>query len=358
MVLSPMVLARGVRLHPAVTLILMLVGSALLGGLGMVIVVPVVSALVIGISAYRQASRPVLGAVVAARYDSEEGVRPVRLVSPAAPELTPCDQWDNGWVDRLLQRRERSAWRLQRAEARETAIRDRMTQDEPSMDAGGMPALLVPGMGCPQSMLGPMAAWLRWLGFEPTIVAPRHGMGCGEQSVAAVLHVLEEITDGGRRKAVVLAHSRGGQFARVAAVRAPHMVAGLITLGSPTAGVFGVRPRLTLPLVGLSMVGSVGGRSVVGVGCLVGGCCRDVRRDLTAMLQPGVRFLSVFSRCDGVVSWRSCLDPSARLCEVTCGHGAMVHEPAVMDVVEAELAALRSEAERTAPVVVDLANGS
>jgi triacylglycerol lipase len=213
-------------------------------------------------------------------------------------------------------------------------------------------------MGCPQSMLGPMAAWLRWLGFEPTIVAPRHGMACGEQSVTAVLQALGEITDGGRRKAVVLAHSRGGQFARVAAVRAPDMVAGLITLGSPTAGVFRVRARLALPLVGLGVVGSVGGGSVVGVGCLVGGCCRDVRRDLTAMLQPEVRFLSVFSRRDGVVSWRSCLDPSARLREVTCGHGAMVHEPAVMDAVEDELATLCSEAERTPTVVMGRAHRS
>ena len=357
MVLSPLMLARGVHLHPAVTLILMLMGSALLGGLGMVIIVPVVSALVIGASAYRQTSRPILGAVVATRSDPEEGVRPVRLVSPAAPELTLCDQWDTGWVDRLLQRRERSAWRLERAEARVTAIRDRMTKDEPPMDAGGMPALLVPGMGCPQSMLGPMAAWLRWLGFEPTIVAPGHGMGCGEQSVAAVLQALKEITDDGRRKAVVLAHSRGGQFARVAAVRAPHMVAGLITLGSPTAGVFGVRPRLALPLVGLGVVGSIGGRSVVGVGCLVGGCCRDVRRDLAAMLQPEVRFLSVFSRRDGVVSWRSCLDPSARLREVTVAtarwctnrrhgcRGGRAGHPCSM-------------AKRTPPVVVGLAHRS
>jgi hypothetical protein len=280
----------------------------------------------------------------------------VRL--PPAPEVTFCDQWDDGWVDRLLQRRERSAWRHERAGQRVAAIRARMAQGAPPMDAGGMPALLVPGMGCPKSMLGPMAAWLRWLGFEPMIVAPRHGMACGEQSVAAVLQALEEVTDGGRRKAVVLAHSRGGQFARVAAVRAPDRVAGLITLGSPTAGVFGVRPRLALPLVGLGVVGSVGGRTVVGVGCLVGGCCRGVRRDLSTMLQPEVRFLSVFSRRDGVVSWRSCLDPSARLREVTCGHGAMLHEPAVMDVVEDELATLCSEAERTAPVVVGLARTS
>jgi triacylglycerol lipase len=324
----------------------------------MVIAVPIVSALVVGAAAYRQAPRPATSAVVAPRGDRKHEVRQIQLLPTPAPELTTHDQWDDRWVDRLLRRRERAGWRLERGEMRVAALRARMTQPRPLLDAGGMPVLLVPGMGCPHSMLAPMAGWLRWMGFQPRIVAPHHGLGCGEASVAAVLQALEEITGNGRRKAVVLAHSRGGQFARVAAVRAPDLVAGLITLGSPTASVFGVRPRLALPLVVVGVLGTIASCSVVGISCLVGGCCRQVRRDLTEVLNPNVRYLSVFSRCDGAVNWRSCLDPSARLHEVLCSHDAMVYEPAVMDLIEEELATLCSSEDRAAPVVVRLAHGT
>ena len=47
------------------------------------------------------------------------------------------------------------------------------------------------------------------------------------------------------------------------------------------------------------------------------------REDLGAWLPPGVSAVAIYSRSDGVVSWRACLDPSARQVEVESSHAGM-----------------------------------
>ena len=54
-----------------------------------------------------------------------------------------------------------------------------------------------------------------------------------------------------------------------------------------------------------------------------------------------VAFTSVFSRRDGVVDWRSCLDPQPETVEVCTSHIGMAFDPVVLDVVAATLAANR-----------------
>jgi hypothetical protein len=40
-------------------------------------------------------------------------------------------------------------------------------------------------------------------------------------------------------------------------------------------------------------------------------------------LPPGVGFVSLYSRSDGVVDWRACLDPAADWVEVDASHTGM-----------------------------------
>ena len=42
--------------------------------------------------------------------------------------------------------------------------------------------------------------------------------------------------------------------------------------------------------------------------CLRGRCCEPFRADLMHDFPPDVRYVSVYSRSDGIVDWRSCLD--------------------------------------------------
>jgi predicted PurR-regulated permease PerM/pimeloyl-ACP methyl ester carboxylesterase len=318
-VLAPWLLGRGFRLHPTVILVLTLLGGSLLGVAGMVFAVPLAGAALRGRSAYREtmAGPP-----------------------PEPPTRPKCERHDLKLVVRLLDLRESRPANRARAQERSESVSARMAREPARLDGKGMPVLLVTGMACRPEMLQPLAEWLKWLNFQPHIIAPGHGLACGEWSAAEVSRTLAEITEDGRGKAVVIAHSRGGQFARAAAFRSPHMVSGLITLGSPLATKVGLQPRLAGKVALLAAVGTFGVGGVVGLRCLLGRCCRQMRHDLTTPLAPGVRFVSVFSRNDTLVRWTSCLDPSARLHQVTCNHHGLVHEDDALDAIERELEAI------------------
>ena len=44
-------------------------------------------------------------------------------------------------------------------------------------------------------------------------------------------------------------------------------------------------------------------------------------------------FTAIYSRRDGIVDWRACVDPEAHAVEVTTSHVGMAIDPRVMDVV-------------------------
>jgi hypothetical protein len=46
-------------------------------------------------------------------------------------------------------------------------------------------------------------------------------------------------------------------------------------------------------------------------------------KDLQGPLPTEVRAVSIYSRSDGIVAWRACLDPSARHVEVDSSHSGM-----------------------------------
>ncbi len=132
-----------------------------------------------------------------------------------------------------------------------------------------------------------------------------------------------------------MAHSRGGQFARACAVRRPDLVHGLITLGSPLNSLIGgVHPLVKTAAVAFAVAGTAGVPGLIRSGCLHGRCCRGLRQDLVRSFPPDVPFLSVFSRMDSVVDWRSSLDPDARHRHVTTTHLGLLY---AFDVLAEEL---------------------
>ena len=56
-------------------------------------------------------------------------------------------------------------------------------------------------------------------------------------------------------------------------------------------------------------------------------------------------FTAIYSKRDGIVDWRACLDPAAQQVEVRTSHCGMAVDPVVMDHV---LAALREQQVRRA----------
>jgi hypothetical protein len=58
--------------------------------------------------------------------------------------------------------------------------------------------------------------------------------------------------------------------------------------------------------------------------CFRGKCCEDFRAAFESPFPPDVGYLSIYSKIDGIVDWRACLDPEAdELVEVRASHCGM-----------------------------------
>lgn len=209
---------------------------------------------------------------------------------------------------------------------------------DPPVDLGGLPVLVVGGLSAGPRVLGPMQDWLQRIGARTLLAPTQYGIACGERSAGAVTDALARHVDATGERAVIVAHSRGGQFARPVAVRRPDLVRGLITLGSPLTRLLGANPLVLLEVLGLGIAGSLGIPGLLRFSCLWGECCRLLRDDLMGPFPVDVPFVSVFSRKDEVVPWRVSLDPAARYREVRTTHGGLIASPVALQALAQELA--------------------
>jgi triacylglycerol lipase len=261
----------------------------------------------------------------------------------AVPAVAPTGGPGARWVSRLASALSPPLL----AEVRSLAARETGTTDllaaEPPLDARGLPVLLVGGMASTPALLQPLHDWLVHLGARPTVPPIRYGVDCGERTAERLVDARERTAGATGERCLVLAHSRGGQFARAAAVRRPELVRGLVTLGSPLNRMLGVHPLLKAEVAVLGVAGSLGVPGLLRAGCLWGECCRALRRDLAAPFPAEVPFVSIFSRLDHLVDWRSCLDPAARHREVRATHSGLLSSPAAYAVLAEELAQMVAE---------------
>ena len=127
----------------------------------------------------------------------------------------------------------------------------------------------------------------------------------------------------------IVGHSLGGMLARGLAVRRPDLVSGIVTLGSPmlAPGAHHVLADRERRRAGPAQPGR-------GARADVGGLRRrrvraaELRGEPASRCPPGSRFTAIYSRRDGIVDWRACVDPVAH-----AGRGARLprrhgHRPA------------------------------
>jgi triacylglycerol lipase len=229
-------------------------------------------------------------------------------------------------------------WHEAQALAQRSAIERHPLWHCSPLDAAGLPVLLVGGMGSTPQLLRPLHDLLQRLNCQVVAPSVRLGIGCGEATTRVVEDALVRHVDTAARPAVIIGHSRGGQFARAVAVRRPHLIRGLITLGSPLTDLFAVHPLLRVPVAALSVAGALGIPGLLRPTCLWGSCCAQLRADLAGPFPAMVRFLSVHSRVDTIVDWRSTRDPAARHHEVHTSHGGLIWDPTSIAVIVDELA--------------------
>jgi pimeloyl-ACP methyl ester carboxylesterase len=212
----------------------------------------------------------------------------------------------------------------------------------------GRGVLLVPGFLAGDGTLGTMAKWLRANGYWTRRAGIRSNIGCSQEACARIEASAEALVARTGQKVTIIGQSRGGVLARVVAYRRPDLVSGVIALGAPTRSMLKVHP---LVLLNVGLVGALGTGRVPGfmsLNCLRGACCEPFRTDLPADFPTDVRYVSVYSRSDGIVDWRACLDPAAdRHIEVRSSHCGM----AVSEDVYRLLAATLAEFATAKPIV-------
>jgi triacylglycerol lipase len=221
-------------------------------------------------------------------------------------------------------------------------VRDPIYRGEGIPDAGDQPVLLIPGFLAGDGSLGLMTKWLRRTGHYTRKAGMRANVDCSEATVQRVIDRLESMAEVHGQKVALVGQSRGGCIARVIAVRRPDLVSGIVTLGSPIVDPFAIHPVVRLQIYALGAIGTLGAKGLFRNSCRAGDCCEDFREDLEGPFPKGVGFLSVYSKSDGVVNWRACLDPAAAHLEIEASHVGMAVNARAYEAIAKALEAYRS----------------
>lgn len=196
----------------------------------------------------------------------------------------------------------------------------------PALPRGdGHPVLVLPGLLAGDGSTRALRRDLRRLGYFVHGWRLGRNVGPTERCVTGLRERITEIADRHGTAVSLVGWSLGGIYARELARRAPEAVRQVITLGSPIrleceaqTRAHGVFERFSHLHV----------------------------EEWTLPLEHGcdplpVPATSIYSRCDGIVSWRACLDepsPRAENIAVLASHLGLGHHPAVVYAVADRLA--------------------
>jgi triacylglycerol lipase len=217
-------------------------------------------------------------------------------------------------------------------------VRDPVFRGDGVADGRGQPVLLIPGFLAGDDSLAVMTRWLRRTGHHTSKAGIRSNVGCSGSVVERLERRLEALVRRQGRRAVVIGQSRGGSFAKVLAQRRPDLVAGIVALGSPTRDPLAVHPGAHHGVAAVAVLGQLGAPGLFTRACLEGDCCAEFWELHRRPLTRGVGYVSIYSRSDGIVDWRCCLDPDATHVEIASSHIGMAVHP---DGYRAIAAALR-----------------
>jgi pimeloyl-ACP methyl ester carboxylesterase len=192
------------------------------------------------------------------------------------------------------------------------------------IEAASRPAaLLIPGFMAGDQSLGVLAGWLRRRGSRVAPSGILLNTDCAERAVGRIEARLRRLAERAERPVVIIGQSRGGELARVVALRNPDAVGTLVMLGSPVLDPLSVGPAVMGAVRSVARLGDLGIPGMFSRECGTGPCCAAFREDLLAPLPAEARAVAIFSRSDGIVSPQACLDPCAEHIEVESSHAGM-----------------------------------
>ncbi|HEX4563980.1 MAG TPA: alpha/beta hydrolase [Solirubrobacteraceae bacterium] len=208
----------------------------------------------------------------------------------------------------------------------------------PARSRNARAVLLIPGFMAGDGSLSVMAGWLRRRGSRVAGAGMLLNTDCAERAVERLEGRLRRLSSRAGERVVVIGQSRGGELGRVLALRNPDAVSTLVMLGSPVLGPLNVGPAVWSALRSVARLGDAGVPGMLSRECAVGECCASFRTDLRGRMPQSVRTVSVYSKSDPIVSYRSCLDPDAEQVEVSSSHTGMSVNVGVYRVIARVLA--------------------
>jgi triacylglycerol lipase len=195
------------------------------------------------------------------------------------------------------------------------------------------PVILVPGFMAGDATLHAMSRTLRRRGFRTYRSHIHSNVGCTLTAAAELETRIESIAIKRGSRVRIVGHSLGGMLARGLAVRRPDLISGIVTMGSPMLAPAAHHVLLTTGVDMLLRLSRAGVPGLMSDECVAGSCARQSFEESRSPMPTGVSFTAIYSRRDGIVDWRACVDPEAHAVEVTASHVGMAIDPRVMDVV-------------------------
>jgi pimeloyl-ACP methyl ester carboxylesterase len=229
-------------------------------------------------------------------------------------------------------------------------LRDPIFRGDGMVDGRGRPVLLIPGFLAGDGSLSMMAGWLKRGGYRPCRAGIVSNVNCSGNLLPRLEKRLERLVSEQGQQAAIVGQSRGGTLAKVLAQRRPDLVTGVVALGSPQVDPLAVHPLVRLQVEAVGRLGSLGAPGLFKRSCIDGDCCSSFWEDLAEPLPRGLKLVSVYSKSDGVVDWRSCLDPHAtQLVEIDASHCGMAVSKAAWRAIAEALDAFRAAESRRRP---------
>jgi triacylglycerol lipase len=183
-----------------------------------------------------------------------------------------------------------------------------------------------------------MARALRRRGYRTYRSQITANVGCTLDAAAALEARLEAIAIRRGSRVSLVGHSLGGMLARGLAVRRPDLIDGIVTLGSPMLAPGAHHVGLTAGIEALVRLSRAGLPRMMSAECVAGSCARQSFEESRQPMPPEVGFTAIYSKRDGIVDWRACIDPQARAVEVSASHVGMALDPRVLVAVTEALA--------------------
>jgi triacylglycerol lipase len=225
-------------------------------------------------------------------------------------------------------------------------LRDGVCARRPEVDVDTNPVLMVPGFMAGDYTLRALKRHLREQGHRTYCSQIRSNSSCLAETAERLESRLEAIAAKHSSPVTLIGHSLGGLLSRGLAARRPDLVGGVVTMGSPLLAPTAVHPLLLLDIQILLTLQRHGIGRFMSADCTSGECAQAMWQEAQLPISEELPFYSIYSRRDGIMDWRACLDPAAEHIEVRSSHCGMALDPSTFDVVTDALADITGRSRR------------